>query len=68
MTHMRDERPQSVEMPNLRGDYRAFYVQLRDAISGGGAPPVTTHQAVAVMRVLEGAVTSAERGCQMALR
>jgi predicted dehydrogenase len=68
MTHTHDERPQRVEVPNQRGDYRAFYVQLRDAISSGGAPPVTTHQAVAVMRVLEGAVTSAERGCQMALR
>jgi predicted dehydrogenase len=66
MTRMHDDSPQRVDVPNLRGDYRVFYVLLRDAIAGGAAPPVRTSEAVAVMRVLEAAVTSAERGHQVA--
>lgn len=41
------------------GDYRAFYAAMRDAIHGIAPPPVTTGQALDVMRVLEAGVASA---------
>ena len=47
----------------MPGDYRAFYVAMREAIAGRGDPPVTPTQALDVMRVLEAGHASArERG------
>ncbi len=68
LTRMTGHDPQRIDVPNLRGDYRAFYAGLRDAILHGAPPPVTIDQALSVMRVLERTVTSAERGRSLALR
>jgi predicted dehydrogenase len=50
------------ETPMPRGDYRHFYVQLRDALRGGGNNPVPPEQVIPVMAVVEAAIqSSAER-------
>jgi len=41
------------KIPTLRGDYRHFYAQVRDAILGNGKPPVTTDEALQLMYTLE---------------
>jgi scyllo-inositol 2-dehydrogenase (NADP+) len=41
------------KVPTLRGDYRDFYAQVRDAILGNARPPVTTDQALQLMYTLE---------------
>jgi predicted dehydrogenase len=41
------------KMPTLRGDYRDFYVQVRDAILGTAEPPVTFDEALRLMYTLE---------------
>jgi predicted dehydrogenase len=48
--------PESV--PNLRGCYEKFYAEVRDAILGKGANPVTASDAIRVMAVLEAAFES----------
>jgi predicted dehydrogenase len=45
--------------PAPRGDQSRYYAAIRDAVLGCGDNPVTPAQAVAVMAVLEAAVTSA---------
>lgn len=50
------------EVPSPPGDYAAYYAALRDAIAGGGAPPVTAEQACAVMSVIEAGERSAAEG------
>jgi predicted dehydrogenase len=49
-------------MPVPPGDYPAYYAALRDAITGGGEPPVTAVQACAVMSVIEAGERSAAEG------
>lgn len=49
-------------MPIPPGDYRQFYMQLRDALNGTGPNPVPSAQAVAVMAVLETAMLSSAEG------
>jgi predicted dehydrogenase len=44
-----------------RGDYRLYYAGVRDAIAGTGSNPVTGEEALAVMRLLELGMASAER-------
>lgn len=48
--------------PAPAGDYRAFYVGIRDAINGTAASPVTVNEALDVMRVLQAGLDSAETG------
>lgn len=50
-----------------RGDYRACYAAMRDAILGRGEPPVTPAQALELMQVLEAGVASAASGRRIAL-
>ncbi|MEJ2790362.1 MULTISPECIES: oxidoreductase [unclassified Pseudoxanthomonas] len=42
------------------GDYRRYYGGIRDAILLGTAPPVTTQEALDVMRLIESGVQSSE--------
>jgi predicted dehydrogenase len=49
------------------GDWRRFYVLLRDALTGGGPPPVEPEEGVAVLRILEAARRSARDGIVVAL-
>ena len=46
-------------VPTLDGDYPAYYAGIAAALRGGTAPPVTAREAVATLRVLEAARTSA---------
>jgi predicted dehydrogenase len=41
------------------GDWRRFYVLLRDALAGEGPPPVEPEEGVEVLRILEAARLSA---------
>jgi hypothetical protein len=41
------------KVPTLRGDYRDFYAQVREAILGTAEPPVTTDEALRLMYTLE---------------
>lgn len=50
------------EMAVPRGDYRQFYVLLRDAVDGIGKNPVPPAQAVAVVAVIETAIRSWKEG------
>jgi predicted dehydrogenase len=45
-------------VPNLRGDYAAYYRQLRDAIDGGAEAPVTAAEALRVIDVIEAGLAS----------
>lgn len=53
---------QVTAVPSEPGDYRAYYVGIRDALLDGTAPPVTGREALEVLRVLDGARTSARTG------
>jgi scyllo-inositol 2-dehydrogenase (NADP+) len=44
------------------GDWRRFYVLLRDALAAGGPLPVEPEEAIAVLRILEAARLSARDG------
>jgi predicted dehydrogenase len=57
----------SVSVPNLPGDYPAYYAALRDAILHGGPNPVPPEQGLQVMSVLELAARSAEQHCEIRL-
>ena len=48
--------------PSPTGRQQRFYQSMRNAIRHGGPLPVTTKEAVAVMKVLEGFYTSARQG------
>lgn len=49
-------------VPNRRGDYPAFYRQVRDAIAGQAENPVPPEQALAVMQVIDAGLRSAREG------
>lgn len=51
----------------LPGEYEAFYRLLRDALADDGPPPVDPREALAALRVIEAARTSAQRGAAVAL-
>jgi predicted dehydrogenase len=57
------------ETPIPPGDYRHFYMQLRDAVAGIGHNPVPPEQALAVTAVVEAAIRSSaeERALALAL-
>jgi predicted dehydrogenase len=55
------------DVANLPGDYRAFYIGLRDAITHGGDPPVTLDAASQVVRILECATESSNRRRELPL-
>jgi len=48
-------------VPTLRGDYRDFYAQVRDAIEGHAAPPVTPEEALRLMYTMELCVDSSRK-------
>jgi scyllo-inositol 2-dehydrogenase (NADP+) len=53
-----DTRP----VPTLPGAYQEYYAGVRDALRGGGDPPVTIDQAIDVLTVIEAARISARDG------
>jgi scyllo-inositol 2-dehydrogenase (NADP+) len=54
--------PVSTRIPAEAGDYRCYYVNIRDAMNGNAALAVTPLQAWRTMRVLEMAVESSRTG------
>jgi scyllo-inositol 2-dehydrogenase (NADP+) len=54
--------PVSTRVPTEAGDYRGYYINIRDAIHGNAAVEVTPLQAWRTMRVLEMAVESNRSG------
>jgi predicted dehydrogenase len=55
------------DTPVPRGDYRQFYMQLRDAVRGVSGNPVAPAQALAVMAVVETAIRSSAEGRTLTL-
>jgi len=55
------------ESPVTRGDYRQFYMKLRDSLEGAGSNPVPPEQALPVMAVVETAIRSAAEGRALTL-
>src|SRR5882757_115109 len=54
--------PVSTRIPTEAGDYRCYYINIRDALHGNAALAVTPLQAWRTMRVLEMAVESSRTG------
>ena len=50
---------QMARLPGIAGDYRHYYIAMRDAIVHGNPAPVTSTQALQVMAMLEWGVQSA---------
>ena len=48
--------------PTLRGDYRVFYENVAEAISGKAPLLVTLEQAIPVLRIIQAAFLSAKEG------
>lgn len=67
LTTIGDTGPVARVIDGPRGDYRACYAAMRDAILGRGEPPVTPAQALELMQVLEAGVASAASGRRIAL-
>lgn len=53
---------------NVPGDYRVFYAAFRDAMLGTGEAPVSTQQALQLMRLLDAGRHSADSGQRIDLR
>lgn len=53
--------------PTLRGDYCAYYAQLRDALLGRGPNPVPPHEALQVIALIEAGRRSAAERREIAL-
>jgi predicted dehydrogenase len=51
----------SEKLPSMRGDYRDYYAQVRDAIEGKTAPPVNLEEALRLMYALELCTESSEK-------
>ncbi|WP_353085670.1 oxidoreductase [Stenotrophomonas sp.] len=62
-----DGHTQRTTVDNVPGDYRAFYAAFRDAMLGVGEAPVSTAQALQLMRLLEAGAESARSGQRVAL-
>lgn len=52
-------------VPNIAGNYLAYYEGVRDAIAGGGPNPVTPQDAFSVITVIEAAVKSSAARAEM---
>jgi scyllo-inositol 2-dehydrogenase (NADP+) len=61
MTLWGDGELTHANVPTLRGDYRDFYAQVRDAIEGRASPPVTPDEALRLMYTLELCIDSSRK-------
>lgn len=52
----------AVDVPRPRGDYRQYYLGIRDALRGTGPNPVPATEALQVMAVMDCAMRSAAEG------
>jgi predicted dehydrogenase len=51
-----------IELATPAGNYRDYYLAIRDALRGEGESPVTPAQAVTVMAIVEAGLQSAKEG------
>jgi scyllo-inositol 2-dehydrogenase (NADP+) len=58
-----DGEPVNTRIPSEPGDYRGYYINVRDAMNGNAALEVTPLQAWRTIRVLEMALESSSTGC-----
>jgi scyllo-inositol 2-dehydrogenase (NADP+) len=58
-----DGEPVNTRIPTEPGDYRCYYINIRDAMHGNAALAVTPLQAWRTIRVLEMALESSRSGC-----
>jgi len=61
MTRWKSGQLEQQKIPTLRGDYRDFYAQVRDAILGNARAPVTAEEALGLMYALELCVESSRK-------
>jgi predicted dehydrogenase len=54
-------------MAAIDGDYRRYYLGIRDAITDGGPNPVPPAEAVALMALIEAGVVAASTGSAQTL-
>ena len=57
--------PETMHIPTEAGDYREYYINVRDALHGNAALAVTPLQAWRTIRVLELALESSRTGATM---
>ncbi|MEE3649281.1 MULTISPECIES: oxidoreductase [unclassified Brenneria] len=55
-------------VPSLPGNYPAYYAAIRDALTGKGENPVTVHQAIQVMELIELGLISHQQKKAMTLK
>lgn len=67
-TYYPDELSQGTSMPLPRGDYRAYYGQVRDAIRGQATAHVTAEEGYVVQRLLEAGIASDATKAEVPLR
>ncbi len=60
-------RPEARQVDSVAGDYRRFYAAMRAAIVEGATVPVSTDDALAVMKILMAGMESAGQGRTIAL-
>lgn len=61
----RDDGFETRQVPNIPGNYLAYYEGIRDAITAGGPNPVTPQDAFSVITVIEAAVKSSAARAEM---
>lgn len=68
LTLHRDGVAVEQRVSTLPGDYAAYYSAIRDALTGKGDNPVTVHQAIQVMELIELGLASHEQKRVMTLK
>ncbi|HEX4020982.1 MAG TPA: oxidoreductase [Acidobacteriaceae bacterium] len=67
LTVMQDGKAKATILPTLPGDYKAYYVGIRNAMETGSPVPVSAEDACDSMRILESACRSHREGVRIAL-
>ncbi|MFE8049847.1 oxidoreductase [Brenneria goodwinii] len=68
LTLFRDGVTAEQTVSTLPGDYPAYYAAIRDALTGKGENPVTVHQAIQVMELIELGLASHQQKRVMTLK
>ncbi|MDR0218731.1 MAG: oxidoreductase [Enterobacteriaceae bacterium] len=57
----------SQTVPNIPGNYGAYYAAIRDAIQAGEPNPVTADEAILIMKLIEAGEKSAQEQCTVVI-
>ena len=55
-------------VPSEQGNYNEYYIGLYEAIRNGGPVPVTAEDGVNVIKIIQAAFESQEKGCKVSLK